>query len=281
MKKVLQNNFTLIELLVITSHLCCNRMRDVLKKNKAERGSFSPACRQVKLYSFTLIELLVVIAIIAILAAMLMPALQQAREAAKATYCTNNMKNFHQITLRYIDSNNDFIPPAQDSKTFTAYNDWSPFFFEALTGKTVSGRTPQSLREDRNKLSLLLCPSLSEEWGKYFDAYNFTTYKWSSGLGYYNSSKQPQVVPVNDAGNVTVPAVIQKITTIKQASKVPYLADGIPYIASKFGTSFGNFYLHYIGYPHKEKTNLLFLDGHTGSHKNPMAYSDAYGWLAK
>ena len=31
--------FTLIELLVITSHLCCNRMRDVLKKNKAERKS--------------------------------------------------------------------------------------------------------------------------------------------------------------------------------------------------------------------------------------------------
>ena len=58
--------FTLIELLVITSHLCCNRMRDVLKKNKAERGSFSPARGQVKLYSFTLIELLVVIAMIAI-----------------------------------------------------------------------------------------------------------------------------------------------------------------------------------------------------------------------
>ena len=46
-------SFTLIELLVITSHLCCNRMRDVLKKNKAERASFSPARGQVKLYSFT------------------------------------------------------------------------------------------------------------------------------------------------------------------------------------------------------------------------------------
>lgn len=71
------------------------------KKMKERKES-----KRCKSLSFTLIELLIVIAIIAILAAILLPALNKAREKARTISCTNNLKQLGLNLVMYADQNN-------------------------------------------------------------------------------------------------------------------------------------------------------------------------------
>ena len=148
---------------------------------------------------FTLIELLVVIAIIAILAAMLLPALQQARDRAKLNNCISNLKQHGMFLAQYADDNGDFIPYGKNVNLSSPYNgyctstNWGWFVY---TAPYYGGIAESFCNIKKPAPKVLICPSIPKITSYDYGIYCPPWYVAGSApeVGTYRWGKYPRVV---------------------------------------------------------------------------------------
>ncbi|MEI8245530.1 MAG: type II secretion system protein [Lentisphaerota bacterium] len=174
---------------------------------------------------FTLIELLVVIAIISILAAMLLPALNKARESARKSGCSNNLKQVSMIMLQYVNDFDYFTQPYETGgiqpKGATPW--WGDYCWNHRLYNT-GYITEKALK------GIVQCPDISK-FSRTNAAANFRCYSMNGGALYSDA-----------AGNPALPAAQQSIG-VAYYDAAPLVNHWLPRKSSRIRNSSGTYLL--------------------------------------
>ncbi len=221
-----------------------------------------------KIWFFSLVELLIVIAMIAILAAMLLPALNSARESAKTVKCLGNMRQLGMAVGSYTDTYDSYFPINYQSSA-QGLNGW-----KLLLAPFVYGTEPKGVYDaiTRKMVStgVFACPNWRVENMRNISAtdqgnmLDFLKTASASAGGYgYNFGKGPGEAPYKTPGYTAERA--QKIIHLKLLSELLIIGES----SDHYSTSAGEAALCY-----SIKGGISNVDGR---HNNYRAMTIAWG----